>query len=662
MTNHYITFKRDIPYLSNVFLQERGITERKLKDQARKFRDGASSLCAHYVYRNIQWFAYRALPIKWIDKYKLPKNGEELQSLHALQYEDQKKWATEHVSFILQNAWNDPIRWKPFLPIYRPYYWDQDILIKFSKTHAIFHEILKLRERFPATIIYSHYREMADVVFQTKNVNSFRNKLKIAQDSCIEYALLHGFKRNGRMPYKVSGFIRSRIKVYYNSGKTYVEIVKAVNNELLDRQLDPISLSTLKRVLQDRELRNQCDPVRFGKKYADEHIYPHMIRREPEPGELFQIDATRLNISVLSKDRLKPVFLWLCVVMDVHSRSIIGYSLSLSENTKMILEALRSALINFKYIPKQLLHDNHKAYSSGEFRKFSNKLFEMGVDFRASRVGNPKDKGHVERWFGTFQSEFLRNVYGFLGEGIKTKRPGGRVPKEVEHELRKRKNMKTEGELRLIIDKLIADYNNTPRKSERSPNTILAEVDKSLLRSIDRTHIHKLFYQEKNKVIKQSTVHITENHVNYSYAIYNHKLADKLNGVKVKVRYDPEHMDSIAVYDCKTDQLLTEIPRQSKIRPVAQYDDLAKLSQHYYSIQRRIKSNMNELQRDFYNSELELNALPVISLESENRKVQLMNKLEAVQDHKELTINSGLAKKMNKRLYNKKGTLKPLPK
>lgn len=637
----------------------------------KKFRDGHSSLCAYYQERKLKWFLYSLLPTRWISKYSLPKTEDEMHALIQMQNEDQSVYTKSHVLFVLNNAWNDPVRWKPFIEKYRGYYLDRDILIRYAKTHALFYEIIEMKKHISMEVIFEVYQEFEDAVFITQNMNSFRNKVRETTIEGIEGTLVHDFRINGRTAYKVDGLILSRIKYYYSSPKkyTYSQILKFVNNERYNRGLDPISLSTIKRVLLDRELRNQCDPIRYGRAYAENHIYPYINRKDPEFAELIEVDSTRINIPYQDEEG-EEKFLHLCVAMEVNSRKIIGHSLSKSEDSFMILNCLKAGLSNLGFIPRQILHDNHKSYFSSQFKKFSKGAFELGIHFRAARIGNARDKAHLERWFGTFQTEFTNSVFGSLGEGVKTSRVGGRASKELEKLHRKKKYLRTEEQLKKLIAVLIAKYNNSPRVllNGKSPNDICKEADKEMLIQLMRPDLIKMFFQNKIKSVKNEQVSLRHNNKRYYYKIENKILANKLNRSEVTIMYDTEDLSSISIFDKTGQEYYCDLILDQPISIIPAKKDRARISKNHWSMKKRIEQNLKELHGELEEGIQKLDAIPVVSLNPQSQLEEALNEAEnkwytdhltnrpttrPIKSKIKSTIRSASSRK-----FNQKGTLK----
>lgn len=438
---------------------------------------------SEYFFRSIKigdkkLFFADSIPHWIVNHTKFPKTNKRLIASTIAEHEANKERELATILFTLKSAWNVEKFWKQFKPNYVDYYFDPEISNLFCKTESLFNEVLSLKKSYSIGRIFLAYKTFEKAVFFTENLKSFYRKIKHAEDVGVRNALIHTHKLEGRDPYKLSGFIQTKIKEFYCSPKrdSNNEILRKVNLELLDRGLKEIKLSTVQRFLADPEVRNTCDPIRYGIEYADEFINPFILRAEPMFGDLLEIDCTRVPIP-FKNNALEAQYLWICAIMEVHSRRIIGFSFSHSENIIMILSALKMALTNLGITPRQILHDNHKAYYSAEFKSFSNKGFDMGIDFRAARIGNHKDKSHIERWMGTYQTKYLKPIFGSMGEGIKTKRKGGRVNEKQRTQFSKLKNLRSEEVLKKVLLKCIARYNaDVFSKFKTSPNERFAKA------------------------------------------------------------------------------------------------------------------------------------------------------------------------------------------
>jgi len=127
-------------------------------------------------------------------------------------------------------------------------------------------------------------------------------------------------------------------------------------------------------------------------KTGDEHCLPTM------PGEVLAGDITYLKLS-------KHRHIYLAVVMDLFNREIVGWSVSDSMETPLILRALESAMKNTSSDAQVIFHsDRGSQYASDAYRKF---LKSKEILPSMSRRGNCYDNAYVESWFGSLKKEWI---------------------------------------------------------------------------------------------------------------------------------------------------------------------------------------------------------------------------------------------------------------
>ena len=101
-------------------------------------------------------------------------------------------------------------------------------------------------------------------------------------------------------------------------------------------------------------------------------------------------------------------WLYLAVVMDLFSRRIVGWSMSASLATALVLDALRMALTH-RQPSADLLHHSDRGcqYASADFQQL---LAEHGITCSMSRKGNCWDNAPTESFFGKLKTEWVHGV------------------------------------------------------------------------------------------------------------------------------------------------------------------------------------------------------------------------------------------------------------
>lgn len=103
--------------------------------------------------------------------------------------------------------------------------------------------------------------------------------------------------------------------------------------------------------------------------------------------------------------------MYLCVILDLFSRKIVGWSLSENMKTEMVSSALRMAVMRRRPKTELLFHsDRGSQYASEDFRK---NLGSYKITQSMSAAGRCYDNAFAESFFHSFKTErvFGRQFY-----------------------------------------------------------------------------------------------------------------------------------------------------------------------------------------------------------------------------------------------------------
>jgi len=610
--NNNILIKNENVYLSSIFLIEKGFNHRTLSNYMSNYNKGKSHLYEYLICSsNKKWLLFKAIPTKRIAKLGLPTIEEEFKEIYFKETHYNRVRIQKEIWLILSNSWDNPIAWKKFIPVYKDYGLDVYHRNILSKTHSLVQQIIALKKGKTYLIkdIHSVHLKFEDSIFRYGCYRYFSKKLINTQNKGITETLIHDFKLFGRTPYKLTPLVKSRILFHYSIPKKYSkkQIQQKVNEELIVRGIRTISYSSVTSFLNQNIIKNRVDMFRYGRNFAEKNSLPYLKRNHPTfKGEVFEIDSTRINIPYLDKNK-GINYLNLCVMMDVFTRRIIGHSIDESENQIMIINCIKKAFETFKIIPSQLVHDNHKAYSSDMMTELRMKLEGYGVHMRNAKIRNAKDKAHVERWFRTFSSQYLNQVIGNLGYGITAKSQNSRASVSLETTFRNKKHLRNKEDLSNLISVLIKKYNTeTSKKNELEKKESYMKNKKFYA-----WDIAKLFYKSKRIRVRRSKIIFQEKGISYHYTIYNTHQSNKLNNISVQIFFDNKDLSFIyAFYEneyqgCfKCDDLIDIIPSEK---------DLIIMNKHNHMLRKKITENFARLAKDIGNGENELNSIPILS-------------------------------------------------
>ena len=131
-------------------------------------------------------------------------------------------------------------------------------------------------------------------------------------------------------------------------------------------------------------------------------LVPNRLRR--------QFSAGRPNMkwtSDITYIHTREGWLYLAVIMDLYSRRIVGWAMSSSIDTELVMRALDMALMMRKPPRGLLLHsDQGSQYRS---RKYQRRLWRHGIIPSMSRRGNCWDNAPMESFFDSLKSELIGN-------------------------------------------------------------------------------------------------------------------------------------------------------------------------------------------------------------------------------------------------------------
>jgi transposase InsO family protein len=107
--------------------------------------------------------------------------------------------------------------------------------------------------------------------------------------------------------------------------------------------------------------------------------------------------------------RTREGWCYLAVLLDLHSRFVVGWSLSSSLDRELPLAALEQAVARRRPGPGLMHHsDRGCQYTCGEYR---DRLEELGMIASMSRTGNCYDNAVVESFFDSLKTEIDHELF-----------------------------------------------------------------------------------------------------------------------------------------------------------------------------------------------------------------------------------------------------------
>jgi len=536
------------------FLESLGLSPDAINNRLSENRKGKTRYYEHFKDPNdkrISWIKYESIPPSTRRKYNLPIPEQILQDVEI---EKREEIIGLIRSCLFQAYEKDYIH---FVKHYRGTFHDFEIIDEHARTHAVFHSCADLK-RFgiPVKEIYPIYTELEGLLFPGKSLKSFYHKLADFEKRGV-LSLIHGSQGKKKSVSKIHPDQEKQIEKLFRDAKMLSgpEITERLNFWSLRNGYKHLSVSTVRRVIADPVFQNKNRAYRNGVEWVKNNFEPFRLRLDADfQGEQWQIDGSRLQIPYLCEKTKKPTFVHLFVVQDAQSRKVIGYSVDKSENHKMVLRAIKMAVENCNYFPRQILRDNGSCFKKGQLKYILQFATYMGCEDRAHKPTNARDKGLVERLIGVFQSKVLKHIDGYVGEGIRSKRKEARPQEAVLKRNFNPKFLRSKQELEKLVPELIEQYNNLKSpKDNLSPNLRfeIAKTDKRIV-PVSDSNFRLLFWERKMKQIKNSMIILSEgSHRNkqFQYIIDDEDLRYRLNLTEVLVCYNRKDRSIIALFD-----------------------------------------------------------------------------------------------------------------
>lgn len=106
--------------------------------------------------------------------------------------------------------------------------------------------------------------------------------------------------------------------------------------------------------------------------------------------------------------KVNDQWLYLAVIIDLYSRSIVGWELSKYRTSEVTVSALRKALLNRDVRPGMIFHSDRGAEYGAHL--FQDELKRAGIKPSMNRPKHMTDNAHVESFFKTMKTESFKGL------------------------------------------------------------------------------------------------------------------------------------------------------------------------------------------------------------------------------------------------------------
>jgi transposase InsO family protein len=126
-------------------------------------------------------------------------------------------------------------------------------------------------------------------------------------------------------------------------------------------------------------------------------VYQNLIKDKSITG------VNQVWLADITYIRIRHGFVYLAAILDSFSRKVIGYAISKSMDTDLVLEALRMAIAN-RNPGVGIIHHSDRGVQYASLA-YTEKLKKHGFQISMSRKGNPYDNATMESFFKTLKHE-----------------------------------------------------------------------------------------------------------------------------------------------------------------------------------------------------------------------------------------------------------------
>lgn len=210
-----------------------------------------------------------------------------------------------------------------------------------------------------------------------------------------------------RMPGKRSQentFLLTKVKEIYTQGRQCYGSPRITAR--LQQQGYRVGHNRVARLMKENQLQAKSKRKRV---YTTDSRHSRPIADNVLNRQFQVLEPNQVWAGDLTYIQTREGWLYLAVVLDLHSRKVVGWSMSESMETGIVLNAMKMALQGRRGAPGLVFHsDRGSQYASHAFQTY---LKGRGLIQSMSRKGNCWDNACSESFFGTLKQECCDKVF-----------------------------------------------------------------------------------------------------------------------------------------------------------------------------------------------------------------------------------------------------------
>jgi putative transposase len=331
---------------------------------------------------------------------------------------------------------------------------------------------------------------------------------------------------------------------------TLRKVLRETTRNCRSAGLNPPSMKALRARVSARSLRERMQAREGAEAAGDNFRLVKVGLRTERPLQVVQIDHTKVDIMLVDDVTRSCIGRpWLTLVLDVHTRTVLGLYLSLDAPcaTSAALAVAQAVLPKTDWLADRAIELSWAVYGLPEIihvdngREFHSRAFERGCQQHGIRIeyrppATPRFGGHIERLMGTL----MGRVHAFPGSTSSNVVARGAYDAEARAVLSFREFE------RILALEVLGPYHNEIHSSlGRSPAAAWADgISGMNLRSpADITGLLRDFLPFEERVVRRDGVRLFG--IVYLDGALAH-LVDHGPG-KLRVKYDPRDLSAVFV-------------------------------------------------------------------------------------------------------------------
>lgn len=315
---------------------------------------------------------------------------------------------------------------------------------------------------------------------------------------------------------------------------------------------------TFYNFLYDEEVQASWWGHRYGTKAANEKFgFKHTTKLPQRRDSLWYSDGTKMNIFYNDENGKKQTA-WVYEVMDAYSEVLLGYHIFKgAESFTNQYPAYKNAIQFAGHRPYEIRFDNGGGHKKLMASEFYNKLTRLAI---RTQPHNGSSKS-IESAFGRFQQQIMAKCWFFTGQNVTARKQASRANMEMINA--NVKNLPTFEEACDKYKQMREEWNNSKHHLtglSRLETYYSSENEKAP--AIDIWDMVNIFWLWHTKNGKQQPITYTPGGLSfkvgkqdYEYLVVDEKglpdmdFIDKNTDKKFFVKYDPELMDEVYLYE-----------------------------------------------------------------------------------------------------------------